>query len=68
MTASTNGESLLAWPMPSCPYYERAAAEMFEEPDRNLALRAIKLLCLLAASPLERPGARRSWRPCFLPG
>ena len=37
------------------PYYERAVAEMFEEPDRELALRTVKLLCLLSASPLERP-------------
>ncbi|MEW6477042.1 MAG: DUF6079 family protein [Actinomycetota bacterium] len=38
------------------PYWERAAAETFDaEADRVLALRAVKLLCLLAASPLERP-------------
>ncbi len=37
------------------PYYERAAAEMFDEPDRAIAMRTVKLLCLLAASPLERP-------------
>ena len=37
------------------PYYERAAAEMFDEADRAMALRTVKLLCLLAASPLERP-------------
>ncbi|MGA3218729.1 MAG: DUF6079 family protein [Acidimicrobiales bacterium] len=36
------------------PYYERAAAEMFDGPDRAIALRTVKLLCLLAASPLER--------------
>ena len=38
------------------PYWERAVEEVFEAPqDRALALRAAKLLCLLAASPLERP-------------
>ncbi len=38
------------------PYYERAVGELFEsEADRDLALRAVKLLCLLAASPIERP-------------
>ena len=38
------------------PYYERAVAEMFDdEADRDLAIRAVKLLCLLSASPLERP-------------
>jgi hypothetical protein len=37
------------------PYYERAVAEMFEEPEQELALRTVKLLCLLSASPLERP-------------
>ncbi len=37
------------------PHYERAADEMFDPGDRELALRAVKLLCLLAASPLERP-------------
>jgi Family of unknown function (DUF6079) len=37
------------------PYYERAAASLVEdETDRVLALRAVKLLTLLAASPLER--------------
>jgi Family of unknown function (DUF6079) len=37
------------------PYYERAVAALLEEePDRELALRAVKLLTLLAASPLER--------------
>ncbi|MGH9185349.1 MAG: DUF6079 family protein, partial [Acidimicrobiales bacterium] len=38
------------------PYYERAVGELFdEEADRELALRAVKLLCLIAASPIERP-------------
>ena len=37
------------------PYYERAVQEMFDEADRLLALRVVKLLCLLAVSPLERP-------------
>lgn len=38
------------------PYYERAVEEIFDAPgDRALALRAVKLLCLLAASPVERP-------------
>jgi hypothetical protein len=37
------------------PYYERAVEEMFDPTDRPLALRTVKLLCLLAASPLERP-------------
>jgi hypothetical protein len=37
------------------PYYERAAPALLEEAvDRELALRAVKLLTLLAASPLER--------------
>ena len=37
------------------PYYERAAAALVEEEaDRELALRAVRLLTLLAASPLER--------------
>ncbi|MDP9074498.1 MAG: ATP-binding protein, partial [Actinomycetota bacterium] len=38
------------------PYYQRAVEELFDdETDRALALRTVKLLCLLAASPLERP-------------
>ena len=37
------------------PYYERAVAELVDDDDRNLALRTVKLLSLLAASPLERP-------------
>jgi hypothetical protein len=38
------------------PHYERAVGEMFDSAsDRDLALRVVKLLCLLAASPLERP-------------
>jgi hypothetical protein len=38
------------------PHYERAVGEMFDDDDdRELALRVVKLLCLLAASPLERP-------------
>ncbi|HWD72702.1 MAG TPA: DUF6079 family protein [Actinomycetota bacterium] len=38
------------------PYWERAVEEVFQAPqDRALALRAAKLLCLLAASPLEAP-------------
>lgn len=36
-------------------YHERVAAEIFDADDRDLALRTVKLLCLLAASPLERP-------------
>ena len=39
-------------------YHERAAAEVFDADDAVLALRTVKLLCLLAASPLER--ARRA--------
>jgi hypothetical protein len=42
------------------PYYERALPSLFEsERDRRLAGRAVKLLTLLAASPVER---RRSGR------
>ncbi|MDP9069693.1 MAG: DUF6079 family protein, partial [Actinomycetota bacterium] len=37
------------------PYYERAVEELVDAADHELALRAVKLLCLLAASPLERP-------------
>ncbi len=37
------------------PYYERVLDELFEVEDRALALRTVKLLVLLAASPLERP-------------
>ncbi len=38
------------------PYFERAVDELFEtDADRQLALRVVKLLCLLAASPVERP-------------
>ena len=37
------------------PYYERAATELVDEEDQALALRTVKLLCLQAASPLERP-------------
>jgi hypothetical protein len=37
------------------PYYERTAAALLRDPaDRAMALRAVKLLTLLAASPLER--------------
>src|SRR5215472_115041 len=37
------------------PYYERAAPALLQDPaDGELALRAVKLLTLLAASPLER--------------
>ncbi|MGH9114783.1 MAG: DUF6079 family protein, partial [Acidimicrobiales bacterium] len=36
-------------------YYERALGELVDPEDRDLALRTVKLLCLLAASPLERP-------------
>jgi len=37
------------------PYYERAVEELFDGPaDRALGLRAVKLLCLLTASPVER--------------
>src|SRR5207302_5900297 len=42
------------------PYYERTVATLFDAgPDREMALRTVKLLTLLAASPLER---RRSAR------
>lgn len=38
------------------PYYERAVEEIFDGvTDRALGLRAVKLLCLLTASPVERP-------------
>ena len=37
------------------PYYERALGELVDADDRELALRTVKLLVLLAASPLERP-------------
>lgn len=37
------------------PYFERAAPELVDDVDIDLALRAVKLCCLLAASPLERP-------------
>ena len=38
------------------PYYERAVDEILDSPaDRDLGMRAVKLLCLLAASPVERP-------------
>ncbi|MDQ2727966.1 MAG: DUF6079 family protein [Actinomycetota bacterium] len=37
------------------PYFERAAPELLDSDDVDLALRAVKLCCLLAASPLERP-------------
>ncbi len=38
------------------PYYERAVGEILDTPaDGELAMRTVKLLCLLAASPLERP-------------
>ncbi len=37
------------------PYYERALDELVSADDRELALRTVKLLVLLAASPLERP-------------
>jgi hypothetical protein len=40
-------------------YYERAAGDLFDPEDRQLALRTVKLLCLLAASPLE-PARRPS--------
>ena len=36
-------------------YYERALDELVDPEDRELALRVVKLLVLLAASPLERP-------------
>lgn len=36
-------------------YFERSVGELVDEDDRELALRAVKLLVLLAASPLERP-------------
>jgi hypothetical protein len=37
------------------PHYERAVTELVDAEDRALALRTVKLLCLLEASPLERP-------------
>ena len=37
------------------PYVERSVEELVDEADRELALRTVKLLCVLAASPLERP-------------
>ena len=37
------------------PYFERSAGELVDDADRDLALRTVKLLCVLAASPLERP-------------
>ncbi|HET7487984.1 MAG TPA: DUF6079 family protein [Acidimicrobiales bacterium] len=37
------------------PYFERGAPELVDGDDVDLALRAVKLMCLLAASPLERP-------------
>jgi len=37
------------------PYYERALEELVDPDDRDLALRTVKLLCLLSASPVERP-------------
>jgi hypothetical protein len=36
------------------PYFERTAREIVDADDVSLALRTVKLLCLLAASPLER--------------
>jgi hypothetical protein len=36
-------------------YYERSLGELVDVDDRALALRAVKLLSLLAASPIERP-------------
>ncbi|HEX9530147.1 MAG TPA: DUF6079 family protein, partial [Acidimicrobiales bacterium] len=36
------------------PYFERALPELVDDADRSTALRAVKLLCLLSASPLER--------------
>ena len=37
------------------PYVERSADELVDAADRELTLRTVKLLCVLAASPLERP-------------
>lgn len=37
------------------PYYERTVRDIFDLDDQILALRVVKLLSLLAASPLERP-------------
>jgi hypothetical protein len=37
------------------PYFERALGDLVDDEDQVLALRTVKLLCLLAASPLERP-------------
>jgi hypothetical protein len=36
------------------PYFERAAGELVDTGDEELAVRAVKLLCLLAGSPRER--------------
>lgn len=36
-------------------YVERSAEEVVDASDRDLVLRTVKLLCVLAASPLERP-------------
>jgi hypothetical protein len=36
------------------PYFERVAGELVDPGDEELAVRAVKLLCLLAGSPLER--------------
>ncbi len=36
------------------PYFERAAGELVDAGDEELSVRAVKLLCLLAGSPLER--------------
>jgi hypothetical protein len=41
------------------PYYERAACEVAEPEAGQLLLRTVKLLSLLAASPLERPRSAR---------
>ena len=36
------------------PYFERAAGDLVDAGDEELAVRSVKLLCLLAGSPLER--------------
>jgi hypothetical protein len=50
------------------PYCERAVGELYDDDaDRTLALRAAKLLCLLAASPLERPRTAAELAHLLLP-
>jgi hypothetical protein len=37
------------------PYFERALGELVDDDDQELALRTVKLLCVLEASAVERP-------------